>query len=159
MSAVPSSNTDPSFLPAHRLAKPSEGREGVEPGLVFGGQQMLDGNQAQAYANDFIGAHLKAVASGQTYAQVSTKAMANPKDATLAGQVATLFKGETLRGLLLNAYGWWQVGTYALYAGIGLTIAAFAVLLALAFEVWRWRVAVTKPAASPTQLLGAPHPA
>lgn len=38
--------------------------------------------------------------------------MANPTDQKIAGQVATLFKGETLRGLLLNAYGWWTIGTY-----------------------------------------------
>jgi hypothetical protein len=60
----------------------------------------------------------------------------NPTDQKMAGQVATLFKGETLRGLLLNAYGWWTIGTYALYAAIGLALAAFAVVVALAFEVF-----------------------
>ena len=29
----------------------------------------------------------------------------------------TLFKGETLRSILLNAYGWWTVATIALFAG------------------------------------------
>ena len=51
----------------------------------------------------------------------------------------TLFRGETLRGLLLNAYGWWTIGTYALYAAIGLVMAGFAVMVALAFEVFVWR--------------------
>jgi hypothetical protein len=37
---------------------------------------------------------------------------------------------------LLNAYGWWTIGTYALYAAIGLALAAFAVLGALAFEIF-----------------------
>ena len=29
----------------------------------------------------------------------------------------TLFKGETLRSILLNAYGWWTAATIAVYAG------------------------------------------
>src|SRR6202011_2939061 len=123
---------------------------------VYAGQQLTTGPQAETYADHFIAVHLSEIAGGKTYSQMSAVAQADPSNTKAAGQVATLFKGETLRGLLLNSYGWWQVGQYALYAAIGLTIAAFAVLLALAFEVWRWRVAVTKPAASPTQLLGAP---
>jgi hypothetical protein len=104
----------------------------------YGGQQLTTGEQAKVYANSFIGVHLGEVAGGQTYSQMSAKAMANPTDTKIAGQVATLFKGETLRGLLLNAYGWWTIGTYALYAAIGLGVAAFAVLVALAFEVLLW---------------------
>src|ERR1700736_4120100 len=103
---------------------------------VYGGQQLTTGAQAQVYANSFIGVHLSEVAGGLTYSQMSAKAQANPTDQKIAGQVATLFKGETLRGLLLNAYGWWTIGTYALYAAIGLALAAFAVLVALAFEVF-----------------------
>ena len=64
--------------------------------------------------------------------------MANPTDTKMAGQVATLFKGETLRGLLLNAYGWWTIGTYALYAAIGLAAAAGAVFVAFALELYLW---------------------
>jgi hypothetical protein len=105
---------------------------------LYGGQQLTTGEQAQVYANHFIGVHLSEIAGGQTYAQVSAKAMANPTDTKLAGQVQTLFRGETLRGLLLNAYGWWTIGTYALYAAIGLGLAAFAVVVALAFEVFLW---------------------
>ena len=104
----------------------------------YGGQQLTTGEQAKVYANSFIGVHLSEVAGGQTYSQMSAKAMANPTDQKIAGQVATLFKGETLRGLLLNAYGWWTIGTYALYAAIGLAVAAFAVVVALAFEVFLW---------------------
>jgi hypothetical protein len=104
----------------------------------FGGQQLTTGEQAQVYANNFIGVHLSEIAGGQTYAQVSSKAQANPTDTKLAGQVQTLFRGETLRGLLLNAYGWWTIGTYALYAAIGLAVAAFAVVVALAFEIYLW---------------------
>lgn len=105
---------------------------------VYAGQQLTTGDQAQVYANHFIGVHLGEVAGGQTYSQMSARAMVNPTDQKIAGQVATLFKGETLRGLLLNAYGWWTIGTYALYAAIGLAVAAFAVFVALAFEVVLW---------------------
>lgn len=124
---------------------------------VYAGQQLTTGEQAQVYANHFIGVHLQEIAGGQTYAQVSSKAQASPTDTKLAGQVQTLFRGETLRGLLLNAYGWWTIGTYALYAAIGLTIAAFAVLFALAFEVFvllreRRKVAVPFVAAKPQRV-------
>jgi hypothetical protein len=118
----------------------------------YAGQQVDDGIKAQAYANGFIGRHLQAVAGGQTYAQVSAKAQANPTDPKLQGQVATLFKGETLIGMLLNTYGWWTVGTYATYAGIGLAVATVAVLLALLIEIFlsvkageTARVTVTSP--------------
>lgn len=125
--------------------------------MVYAGQQLTTGEQAQVYANHFIGVHLQEIAGGQTYAQVSSKAQASPTDTKLAGQVQTLFRGETLRGLLLNAYGWWTIGTYALYAAIGLTIAAFAVLFALAFEVFvllreRRKVAVPFVAAKPQRV-------
>jgi hypothetical protein len=40
----------------------------------------------------------------------------------LKAQVETLFQGTTRRGLLLNAYTFWQIGQIALYAAI----AAFA---------------------------------
>src|SRR5712691_10222972 len=87
------------------------------------GNQVTDGNQARIYANDFIGKHLQGVANGLTYASVGTKVSqlnaqlaTTPKDslayadlqkqiATLNAQRDTLFKGETLRSSLLNAYG------------------------------------------------------
>ena len=121
---------------------------------AYGGQQLTTGDQAKVYANSFIGVHLTEVASGQTYSQMSAKAQANPTDAKIAGQVATLFKGEMLRGTLLNAYGWWTIGTYALYAAIGLAAAALVVLSAAALEIFLWirqrqKVAVPFTAAKP----------
>ena len=123
----------------------------------YGGQQLITGEQAKVYANSFIGVHLSEVAGGQTYAQVSSKAQANPTDTKLAGQVQMLFRGETLRGLLLNGYGWWTIGTYALYAATGLAVAAFAVFVALAFEVFLWirerrRIAVPFAATRPQRV-------
>lgn len=106
----------------------------------YAGQQVDTGDKARVYANDFIAIHLTKVANGQTYSQVSSQAQANPQDTKLAGQVQTLFRGETLRGLLLNAWGWSQVGLYALYAAIGLTVASVAVFCTLVFElVMLWR--------------------
>src|ERR1035438_3417582 len=88
----------------------------------YGGQQLTTGAQAEVYADHFIANHLKAIGGGQTYAQLSTKAQLQPKNVALAGQVATMFKGETLRGLLLNAYAF---GTMGMIAGIA-AIVAFA---------------------------------
>ena len=96
----------------------------------YGGQQVDDGIKARAYADGFIGRHLTAAAGGKTYSQVSSAARATPDDAVLQGQ------GETLRGLLLNTYGWWMIGQYALYAAAGLAAAALAVCGALLFELY-----------------------
>ena len=102
---------------------------------AYAGQPLDTGDKARVYANDFIGIHLTKVANGQTYSQVSAAAQADPKNTALANQANTLFKGETLRGLLLYAWGWSQVALYAFYAAIGLTIAAIAVYATLVFEV------------------------
>ena len=95
----------------------------ISPYLTqYAGQQLVTGPQAEAYANHFIAVHLKEVAGGKTYAQVSAAALAQPGNTTLKAQAQTLFQGETLRGLLLSAYGFWTFGQIALFAGI----AAFA---------------------------------
>lgn len=125
------------------------------------GNQVTDGNQARIYANDFINIHLKGVANGDTYAsigpkvsalqaQLATMSQTDPNYATVQKQIATmqgqrttLFNGETLRSSLLNAYGWWTVGTYTIYASFGLALAALVVLGAFAFEVF---VLYRKPA-------------
>jgi len=90
----------------------------------YAGQQLVNGPQAKAWADHFIAVHLKEVAGGQTYAQVSAKAQANPTDATLKAQVDTLFRGETLRGMLLNAYAFWEIGHLALLGAIAAFIMA-----------------------------------
>jgi hypothetical protein len=92
------------------------------PMRQYGGQLMTTGAQAQVYADHFIAVHLTEIGGGQTYSQLSAKALAQPKNAALAAQVQTMFRGETLRGLLLNAYAFWTIGQIMLYAAI----AAFA---------------------------------
>jgi hypothetical protein len=102
----------------------------------YAGQQLLTGQQAAVYANNFINVHLGEIGKGQTYSQVSALAQAAPKNTVLAGEVATLFKGDTLRSMLLNAYGWSEIGTFAGYAAIGLVVASLAVLGAFLFEIY-----------------------
>ena len=122
-----------SQLNAQDISFPAKGSPGLSPaefpGLQqYAGQKVNTGPKAKAYANEFINVHLQSVAGGKTYSQVSALAQANPNDSVLAGQVATLFKGETLRGLLLYAWGWSVVSTIALYAAIA---ALFGFLIML----------------------------
>ena len=105
----------------------------------FAGQQVDTGPEAEAYSR-YIGLHLEEVNEGKTYAETSAEARAEGLDpdeaAELQAKADTLFKGETLRAILLNAYGWWTVSTIALYAGIGMVLAgiALAVLSFLGFR-------------------------
>jgi hypothetical protein len=126
-----------SFPPASEIRTGGALDPAVFPAEIrnYAGQPLDTGDKARVYANDFIAIHLNKVANGQTYSQVSAAAQANPTNTALANQANTLFKGETLRGLLLNAYGWSQVAFYALYAAIGLTLAALVVLGTLVFEL------------------------
>jgi hypothetical protein len=122
-----------SQLSAQNISFPAKGSPGLDPkefpGLQqYAGQRVDSGPKAKAYANEFIQVHLQGVAGGQTYSQVSAKAQANPTDQKLAGQVNTLFKGETLRGLLLYAWGWSVVSRIALYAAIG-ALVGFVIML------------------------------
>ena len=95
----------------------------------YAGQQLLTGQQAEAYANHFIAVHLKEIGGGQTYSQLSAKAKAAPTDAKLAATVDTMFRGETLRGLLLNAYAFGTMGAIAGIAAIGAFIGGIIMLI------------------------------
>jgi len=82
------------------------------------------------YADFYIGSHLKAIAGGKVYSEVSSLALAasakskaepanmqlSTEAATLMGQRTSLFMGETLRGLLLYSFAFWQIGQIAMYA-------------------------------------------
>jgi hypothetical protein len=96
----------------------------------YAGQQLTTGAQAQTYANHFIAVHLSEVAGGKTYAQVSTAALADPKNVALQTQKTTLFQGTTLRGLLLNAYAFGTVSTIIGIAAI-VSFVGGAILLVL----------------------------
>jgi len=109
---------------------PAQGKA-LPPDLnQYAGQQVDTAKEAKAYANDYIGLHLSEVAGGKTYSQVSAAWLKDPTNAKLAQQRQTLFMGETLRGLLLNAWGWGTIGTIATIAGIAL-IGIGGILLAI----------------------------
>jgi len=109
-------------------ALPSEDKTAVEQ---YAGQQLVNGAQAAVFANHYINAHLQKIGGGKTYSQLSAASMADPTNAALTGQVQTVFRGETLRGMLLNAYAF---DTMATVAGIAawISLAAGGVLLVLA---------------------------
>jgi hypothetical protein len=124
-------------LVPQKIFFPASNSPELLPGVKqYAGQQLTTGSQAKAYANNFINVHLSKIAGGQTYAQVSAAAIAAPTNTKLAEEKATLFQGETLRGLLLNAWGWSLVGTIATLAGF-LLIALGAVLFLLPLANWQ----------------------
>ncbi|HTU78474.1 MAG TPA: hypothetical protein VMF09_06920 [Solirubrobacteraceae bacterium] len=102
----------------------------------YAGQQVVNGTQAHAFANDQLAPDMNKVAGGLTYSQVSEKWIAGGmKNEKLAGERTTLFMGETLKGLLLNAWGWAQVGSIAILAGI-ILIGVGAILFLLPVLNW-----------------------
>src|SRR5215510_11027630 len=103
--------------------------------VTYAGQPLATGAQAECYANNFINVHLQGIAGGKTYAElgdVQTQLRAQiadaqktnaPNLADLQKQLAdattnreTVFKGETLRGLLLTSFGFSQFGDKAAQA-------------------------------------------
>lgn len=103
---------------------------------VYAGQQLVTGAQAEVFADHYIAVHLIKIGGGQTYSQLSAESIADPTNQTLATQVQTVFRGETLRGLLLNAYAFDTMAVVALYAAYGAFIAGVILLLfsALGFQ-------------------------
>ncbi|MFC7548152.1 hypothetical protein [Plantactinospora sp. GCM10030261] len=156
-----------SFTPAAEL----DDEEKKAACLVeYAGQKLTTGKQAECYANEYIGLHLKSIADGKTYAdlgepqsalreQVAKAEQANdPALADLQKQLAqvnqqrdTVFKGETLRGLLLTSYGFSefgvkaQQGALAMYLGAGLLL-----LLSIAGLAHFMRTPSTEAFAAPT---------
>ena len=122
------------FPPKAAFAHPKAGTE-ITPSMIpsvsqYAGQQLVTGQQAQSYADNFIAVHITNMTGGKTYAQLSAAALAQPDNTKLAGEVATVFKGETLRSILLNAFGWWKVSQITYIAALaafglgGLTLIA-----------------------------------
>jgi hypothetical protein len=121
-------------LTAQKIVFPAAGSPAIKaPEFAamrqYAGQQMTTGAQAEVYADHFIANHLKVIGGGLTYSQLSAKAIAQPNNAKLAAQVNTVFRGETLRGLLLNAYAFGTMGTIAGIAAIAAFIAAAFMLV------------------------------
>ena len=102
---------------------------------------MLTGQQAKVYANDFIRVHLSEMPYGGVYSKISAAALANPTNTKLKALEQTSFQGTTLRGLLLEAYAFSEIGTVMLWGAIASFILAaiMAVLTGLGF----WHTART----------------
>jgi hypothetical protein len=109
----------------------------------YAGQQVVNGKQAQVFADHYIKVHLTEAAGGKTYSEVSGAFLGmDPKDpsyATVAQQRQTLFMGETLRGMLLNAYAFWKLGQIAAIAAVASFITAGLMLLLSALGFWHLR--------------------
>jgi TRAP-type C4-dicarboxylate transport system permease small subunit len=110
------------FPPQSAFAHPKAGTE-ITPNMIpsvsqYAGQQLLTGQQAEAYADHFIAQHITDMSGGKTYSQLSALSMTQPNNTKLAGLVNTVFKGEALRSMLLNAYGWWKVSQITYIASI-----------------------------------------
>lgn len=133
-----------SFPPAADLEE--EGRTDLLP---FAGQAVNTGPEAEAYAS-FINGHLEGIADGATFADLGTserEAQAAVEAATadgasnadiaqlqgeadaITGQRDSLFRGETLRGLLLSAFAWATVGRIAGFAAIAAFLGAGVMLV------------------------------
>ena len=102
----------------------------------YAGQQMTNGAQAE-YVREPLhrGPPEGDRRRKRFFAKLSAESLANPGNAKLKAQVDTVFKGSTLRGLLLNAYAFWQIGQIALYAAIAAFVGGviFLVLSILGF--------------------------
>ena len=128
------------FTPADKLAPDTQ----ATCLISNGGQPLVTGKQAECYANNYIAVHLTAVDDGKTYSQASNdnqtlqaQLKADPTNADLiaqqkavSGKVDTLFKGETLRGLLLTSYGFSIFGERAGQAALVCFLVAGVLFLA-----------------------------
>ena len=139
-------------LASQKIFFPPSGSDALAPSEIgrylnkYAGQQLTTGQQAEAYANHFIAAHLLEIGGGKTYAELSATSRQDPTNTALQGQVATVFRGETLRGLLLNAYAFGTLGTIAGIASSVMFIAA-ALSLVLSLAGFRHARAVNPTAA------------
>ena len=132
-------------LSAQHITFPAKGSEQLNDPLVkpyleqYAGQQLTNGAQAKAWADHYIKVHLDEATGGKTYSELSAASRANPDDPQAKALVDLAFKGETLRGLLLNAYSFGTMGTIAMYAAWASFIGAAAMLLLALLGFWHLR--------------------
>jgi len=150
-------------LSQQQIVFPAAGSAAISDPLIkpyltkYGGQQMTNGAQAEAYADHFIAVHLLKIGGGKTYSQLSAQAQADPTNTTLSNTVNTMFKGETLRGLLLNGYAFWKMAQFALIAAVVAFVGAGFLLVLAGLGFWHLRR--TDPTAVLLPKLGARTPA
>ena len=106
----------------------------------YAGQQLLTGEQAHVWADDFIAVHLSEMPYSGVYATIATHAQNAPKGSAEATKLAQLeqtsFQGTTLRGLLLEAYAFSVFGTIAFWAAIASFCLAFIMAVLVGFGFW-----------------------
>jgi hypothetical protein len=129
-----------SFPPQAAFAHAKAGTE-ITPSMVpsvsqYAGQQLLTGSQAEAYANHFIAVHLSEMPYGGVYSKVSAAAIAAPTNTKLAALKQTSFQGTTLRGLLLEAYAFSEIGAVMLVGAIASFILAAIMAALVGLGVW-----------------------
>jgi hypothetical protein len=132
-----------SFPPQAAFAHPKAGTE-ITPSMIpsvsqYAGQPLLTGQQAKVYANDFIAVHLSEMPYGGVYSKISAAAQKNKTSATLTALKQTSFQGTTLRGLLLEAYGFSVIGTVMLFGAIAAFILALIMSVLVGLGVWHAR--------------------
>ena len=140
-------------LAPQKITFPAKGEQLPASLNEFAGQRVDTAKEAKAYANDFIGLHLKGIGAGKTYSEVSAAFLQDPTNEKLAQQRQTLFMGETLRGLLLSAWGWGTIASIATIAGfvlIGIGGLLLAVPVLAAIEGRRRVTVSAAPVTTPT---------
>ncbi|MEU8260390.1 hypothetical protein AB0C02_07190 [Micromonospora sp. NPDC048999] len=135
----------------------------------YAGQALTTGKQAECYANEFIGLHLTTMSGGKTYAELGEPesalraqvAEAEKNNAAnvddLKQQLAqasalreTVFKGESLRGMLLTSYGFSEFGRKAGQGALAMYLgAALLLLLSIAGLVHAFRTPASEAFAAP----------
>jgi len=113
----------------------------------YAGQQLTTGAQAKAYADHYILVHMNKASGGKTYEEVSGEFIAASADKTVdpaavaeLGQLRqTLFMGNTLRGLLLNAYAFGTMGVIALWGAIAAFVGSGLMFLLSFLGIWHRR--------------------
>jgi uncharacterized protein YneF (UPF0154 family) len=109
----------------------------------YAGQQVLTGQQAKVYADDYIGVHLSEMPYGGVYSKVSTAARAATPGSAQAKQLAelqsTVFMGTTLRGLLLQAYAFGTIATLLFWGAIACFVLAIIMAIFVFGGIWHAR--------------------
>ncbi|GAA1746723.1 hypothetical protein [Nostocoides vanveenii] len=103
----------------------------------YAGQEMTTGDQARAFAEHYIKVHMDKSSGGRTYEDVSGEFITLSKDknadqtkvAELGQLRQSLFMGNTLRGLLLNAYAFGTMAKIMTYAAVAAFVGAAAMAL------------------------------
>jgi hypothetical protein len=131
------------FPPKAAFDHPKAGTE-ITPSMIpsvskYAGQQLLTGEQAKTYADDFIAVHLSEMPYGGVYAKASAAALADPTNTKLQDAVQTIFRGTTLRAMLLNAYAFSMIGTIMLWGAIASFIGAIAMSVLVGLGFWHAR--------------------